>query len=167
MKIEGQLEKEDHVKAYRLNRWMISWDLGILYFSVLMIVRMVAEAWIRKSHGRESDGDLAIYGSLALVGLALYYLADRLWIPRKLREQADSDAPKEIEINTDGITTGTPDGKESVSWLRLHKYRVGKDMTLLYRYGGESLIFPDRWFTPLEKVEFEKYLRKEIGEPAR
>ena len=162
MKIEGQLGKGDYVKAYRLDRRTSGFYMPWMIFFNSYIVFMLCRFRLK------GEGGLFFVGFAVLAAcLLLSMIIDRRWIPRKLRQRPESEVPVEIEINADGITTGTPDGKESVSWLRLHKYRIGKDMTLLYRYGGESLIFPDRWFTPLEKVEFERYLLKEIGGPAR
>jgi len=160
MKIEGQLQREDHVKAFRLDRRKA--DGWFLILSIGYGLTILPRLW---SNG--ADRPLFYGMAAAWVCVPLCWIIERRWIPRKLRKRPEPDTPQEFEINADGIVIGGAEGTQPVSWLRLHKYKIGTDLVLLYRYGGENLIFPYRWFTPEQKDEFEGYLRKEIGDPAR
>jgi hypothetical protein len=161
MKITGQLDPEDHVKAYRVHRRMTPVDRAIVIFSALSVLNVLAQFWVR-------GVDRLLFGGIAAAACAaLSILVDRRWIPKKVRQQHESDTPREVEISADGIAIVTPKGTESQSWLRTAKYKIGKELVLLYGYDAKYLIFPNRWFTPDQKAEFDGYLRSELGEPAK
>jgi len=161
MKIDAQLQRDDHVKAYRVHRRMTSLDWTIVFFSTLFLLQCLAQFWIRGAQGS------VLWGIAGPACVVLSLIIDRRWLPKRLRQRPESDTPGEIEINADGIVIESSDGTVSQSWLRTAKYKTGKDLVLLYGYDSKYLIFPNRWFTPEQKEEFDGYLRTEKGEPAR
>ena len=166
MKIEGQLEIEDHVKARRIHQRMGL--VGAFFSCVLPILGILNSVWIMaRGDGMEKNKLMFILCLMVLVIYPFHWRIESRFFRRKLQKRKQQDGPQQIEISEDGITRETPEGKKPSSWLRVVKYKIGADMLLLYRSSTEYEIFPFRWFTPEAREEFEGYLRKEIGEPVR
>jgi len=162
MRIEAQLQPEDHVKAHRVHRRMS--PTARLVFIALPV------AWCLHALWRLWDMRQYVLFSYGMGGVALLTairLVYRFCVRRRLLKRHAADAPMSIGIGIEGIVLVTRHGSESLPWLRFSKYKCGKELVLLYRVEGDYLIFPDRWFSPVQKAEFTAYLRNELDEPAR
>lgn len=164
MKITGQLDIEDHVKARRVHLRMGFVNRLFVYLCPLLVI--LNSLWIMmRSGGYERNKLYVIAAVVILVIYPFQWQIESRLFRWKLMKRRQADDPLQIEISEDGMTRETPEGKQTLSWLRFVKYKLGKDEVLLYRSGMDYQILPFRWFTPEQRAEFEGYLRKEIGEP--
>lgn len=101
--------------------------------------------------------------------LAFFALSYGVWLPyssnkihkqlKRLRESFDAEITQEKFSTTSSAGTGT------MNWTDFHKYKVGKDMVLVYESDVSFHVFPKRWFSDDDYLTLLKTLKDALGKP--
>ncbi|MBW4652033.1 MAG: YcxB family protein [Kaiparowitsia implicata GSE-PSE-MK54-09C] len=101
-----------------------------------------------------------------LACLALFY---GVWVPylaKKIyKQQKTMQEPFELEPTAVKIIETSSRGISRLRWTDFHKYKLGKDIVLVYQSDPLFQIFPKRWFSEDEYREFRQILKGALGKP--
>ncbi|MGJ8655150.1 MAG: YcxB family protein [Akkermansiaceae bacterium] len=162
MRIHCQLESADYVSAQFLHlrpRPVFKW-LGILLFGLSVLV-IVYQVFFVFAVGRGSFPFIP-FGAIAY--LVLSYC---VWLPYKskklFKQQKALSVPSDVEITEDYFVSTSSLGSAKLVWADFHKYRIGKDLILVYQNDAIFHMFPKRWFTDGEYQELVEILQVNLG----
>lgn len=169
MKLQCKLEPSDYVRTLRLYlrpHPIVKWiGIFLLLFSFLVIG--LHQLVVPPSRSGVMLR-LAFFGSLACLAL-LYYALYYVWLPysaKKIyKQQRTMQEPFEVELNDVEIIETNSLGTSRLRWTDFHKYKLGRDMVLVYQSDPLFQIFPKRWFSEDEYRKFRQILKGALGEP--
>lgn len=103
-------------------------------------------------------------GLAGINGALLCVLFGYLWLlPRNARRNFELNktvhGPQALELTADRLRGTTSQASVDLPWTEFLKYKIGKKSILLYQAEGLYIIFPRRWFTDEQYVEFQVLLR--------
>jgi len=162
MKLCCQLEPDDYVRAQYLNlrpRSIMQW--------FALTAALVAFASSAASICFGPKPPLIAYAIVAtFIAILLLFL---VWPPSRIRktfrQQKLLQEPYECVIDENGLSSNSARGSLQLAWKDFHKYRVGKDLILVYQSDAIFHMFAKRWFAGSEYEEFLAILKKELGAP--
>ena len=167
MKIQCSLTADDYVNAQFLHmrpRPVIKFAGYIL--AILFAVVVIISVYRMLLHGNENIGSCTFFVIVCSLYLLMYF---RVLIPLRakkiFKQQKTLHDPFETEISIEGIATTHPRGNFKMAWKDFHKYKVGRDLILVYQSDAIFHMFPKRWFSDSEYAEFQQYLKEALGNP--
>lgn len=164
MKLRCKIEPSDYVRAQYLHlrpRPVIRW-LGILLVALSLLV--LCQQIFIPPEGTISALPFILFAVLAYLvivyGAWLPYRTKKIYKQQKtLQEAFDSELTEEEFIST------TSFGSTRLKWRDFYKYKVGKDMILVYQSDAIFHMFPRRWFPDGEYDRLIEILRSMLGDP--
>lgn len=164
MKLHCQIEVSDYVQAQYLHlrpRPLIKW-LGI--FLIVLFVLVTLQQIIIPQGGRIT----ILPYILIAVGFYLVIIYG-IWLPYRTKkiykQQKTLQEPFESEISSDEFISTNSLGTARLRWKDFHKYKVGKDMILVYQSDLMFHMFPRRWFCEGDYERFLEILNSALGKP--
>lgn len=164
MKLHCQIEPSDYVRAQYLNlrpRPLIKW-LVIILIAIFLLV------FLHELFTRPIDRITALpfIVSAILVYLVITY---GVWLPYRTKkiykQQKSLQEPYDAELSQDEFISSNSLGTARIKWADFHKYKVAKDMILVYQSDLIFHMFPRRWFNEGEYEKLLEILKLELGEP--
>jgi hypothetical protein len=163
MKLFCQIEAKDYVEAQFIHmrpRPVFKW-LGIA-----ILILSLAMGILTALSPREGA---AFFVPYILIALPAYFIFLRLILPIKAkkiyRQQRSLQAPFETEISGEGIQNSSEHGTSVLPWEDVHKYKIGKNLVLVYHSDVLFLMMPRRCFSGTQFHQFLDMLRNRVGEP--
>lgn len=164
MKIRASLTTQDYIKAQYVHlrpRPLIKW-CGVSLIGLALWVCFVQLFF--PPHGRITWRSFVMIGLLALLVILFWVV-----LPRTAKtifgQQKSLQVVREIEITPEGCTSSSAFGVVTMKWKDFHKYKVGRDLILVYHSDPLFQMFPKRWFSADEYTQFQEYLRANLGAP--
>lgn len=164
MKIRCQIEPADYVRAQYLHlrpRPLIKW-LGIFLVALFLLVSL-QQIFI------PADGKISALPFILLAVLAYLVITYGVWLPYRTKkiykQQKTLQEPYDSELTDDEFISTNSIGAARIKWRDFHKYKVGRDMILLYQSDLIFHMFPRRWFGEGEYDRFLAILKSSLGEP--
>jgi YcxB-like protein len=163
-----KLKPEDYIQAQYLHMRPSSWQkyLGIALLS-LWLVAVVASAFQSVSLNNMLGIFLpTLFFSLIYILILLVVLP---WNVRRIFSQQQTlRGEYETVISPEVIETTSKYGTTKIPLSDFHKYKVGKDLILLYQSQSLFHMFPRRFFVSEEDFKtFLSYLGANLGSPKR
>jgi len=164
MKIHCQITPEDYLRALYLHirpRPLLKW-LGIL--GALNVVWVNIQLML---HPHKNEDAWIYYWLLGVIVFIIWKYA--IALPKKTRriyrQQKMLQTPYEAEITEESYEGESHCGKGKMAWKDFHKYKTGKDIVIVYQSDALFNMFPKRWFSDEEFVEFQSILHRQLGKP--
>ena len=105
-----------------------------------------------------------ILGALGYFGLS--YLVVLPYRTRKIfRQQKTLQRPYDIRLSEEVLESVSEDGRVKMPWKNFHKYKMSKEMILVYQSDAIFHMFPKRWFAEEQFLEFQNILLRQLGKP--
>ena len=166
--LQCKLKPEDYIKAQYLHMRPSPWlkYLGIALLSFWLVI-LVALAFPSGSLISVFDAFTPILFFGLIYVLILFVILP--WNGRRIfSQQKTLQAEYEIVISPEMIETTSDHGTMRMRLSDFHKYKVGKDLILLYQSQALFHMFPRRFFTSEEDFRtFLSYLEANLGSPKR
>jgi hypothetical protein len=161
MKLRAALTPQDYVNAQYLSmrpRPFFKW-CGI-FLIALTVLMCVVSLFIFPLHW--SAFFIALVGVYLMVCYAflLPHHARKIFNQQKTLQQ-----PYDMEITAEGVSSSGSHGSINMEWKDFHKYKMGKDLILVYQSDVLFHMFPKRWFSDDEFAQLQNYLHENLGEP--
>jgi hypothetical protein len=164
MKIQCQIEPSDYVQAQYLHfRLRPLTKLLLVVLSVLLVVVSLHQIIILQ--------DIKITGfSIILLAVGVYYaIVFGAWLPYRTKkiywQQKALQEPFVAEISSDEFVSTNSIGTARLRWKDFHKYKVGKNLILVYQSDAIFHMFPRRWFGEGEYETLLEILKSSLGPP--
>lgn len=161
MKIKCQITPDDYVQSQFLHmrpRPVLKW-LGILM--ILAILLACIYQIVSHPEGYRS------WATIVLVMSAYLFAIFKWRVPARARknfwQQKMLQEPYEAIITDEMFEAVSNFGTSRIPWTEFHKYKVGKDMILVYQSDRLYHMFMKRWFTDEEFTSFQGILRDQLG----
>ncbi len=104
---------------------------------------------------------IALGGYLGIVyGVWLPYRTKKIY-----KQQKTLQEPYDAEITKDELISTSSRGRATIRWTDFHKYKVGKDLLLVYQSDAIFHMFPRRWFHEGEYEALLEILKSTLGKP--
>jgi len=164
MKLHCQITPEDYIRAQFLHlrpRPVIKW-VGLLIVVAALALGIQQLAF--PPSGTITWAPFAILGGLAYFA-AIYGILLPLKTRKIYRQQKTLQEPYESEVTDEVYATVSVLGTTSMPWKEFHKYKMNKDMLLVYQSDVIYHMFPKRWFTEDQFTEFKAILQRQLGQP--
>jgi YcxB-like protein len=165
--LQCKLTPEDYIKALYLNMrpspWLKYVGIAALAFCLVMLVSAAF------SSNRYIGGFRTF---VPMLGIGLFYVFILFYsIPRNARRIFSQQKTLQVEYKTvispEVIETTSENGSMRMNLSDFHKYKVSKDLVLLYQSQAIFHMFPRRFFATEEDFElFISYLEDHLGSPA-
>lgn len=134
----------------------------VLYFLIIAFI-LVGGVILLLEPGRTS-GAIILLLVPAYVGWRLLF-GIPLRARKIFRQSKLAREPFTLEIDAESVRFVASYGDSTLKWTDFHKYKVGKDLILLYQNDAFFHTFPRRWFTPEQFQEVLGFLKHALGEP--
>lgn len=166
--LQCKLKPEDYIKAQYLHMQPSPWlkYLGITLLSLCLVVLVAS--------GPSSVSLTTTFSAFApifLLGLLYAFILFAV-IPWKVRrifaQQKTLHVEYQTAISPEMIESTSENGNMRMRLSDFHKYKVGKDLILLYHSQALFHMFPRRFFASEEDFKtFLSYLEANLGSPKR
>ena len=164
MKVTCQLEPSDYLAAQFVHirpRPVFKWlTIGLILLAILIGLSQIMRGF---SEGIKAS-DFIIFG-----GLAYLLLTYGAWLPYRskkiFKQQKTLHEPYDVEITEDYFASTSSLGFSKISWSDFYKYRVGKDLILVYQSEVMFHMFPKRWFLETDYQKLTEILQGALGDP--
>ena len=167
-----KLKPEDYIKAQYLHIRPSPWlkYLGIALLS-LWLVFLVASVFPLGS-STSAFGAVTHILSFGLIYALIIYITFRVILPWNVRRIFSQQKTLQVEYETvlspEMFETTSENGTMRMRLSDFHKYKVGKDLILLYQSQALFHMFPRRFFASEEDFKtFLSYLEANLGNPKR
>ena len=164
MKLHCQITPEDYIRAQFLHlrpRPVIKW-VGLLI--VVAALALGIQQLIFPPSGAITWTPFAILGGLAYFAI-MYCVLLPLKTRKIFKQQQTLQIPYESELTDDAFASVSVHGNATMPWSVFHKYKLNKNIILLYQSDAIYHMFPKRWFTENEFTEFRAILQRHLGQP--
>jgi hypothetical protein len=164
--LQCKLKPEDYIKAQYLHMRPSPW---LKYFGIallsLWLVFFIALASRSLTTAVDAFIPILFFG----VTYALIIFAIIPWNVRRIfSQQKTLQAEYETVISPETIEATSEYGKTTIRLSDFYKYKIGKDIILLYQSQALFHIFPRRFFVSEEDFKtFLSYLETNLGSPKR
>lgn len=154
MKISGQLDWKDYLKAQRLHMRPSRAARAALYVAMVVVIGALAYGFGAMAAGAGAEIwswllPLVIIGGLTV----LYYYVLLPWNVRRIfSQQKELSVPLEHEITDSALVSSSQYGSGVRPWADFHKWKEDKDVLLLYMSDVMFVLIPKRFCTA-EQVE--------------
>ncbi len=162
MKLRCQIEPSDYVRAQYLHirpKPPFQW-IGIPL--VLLLVLVGLQQVFLPRDGKITAIPFAIFGVLAYFALSY-----GIWLPYRTKkiykQQKTLQEPYEAELTEEEFVSTNSFGTARIKWADFHKYKVGKDIVLVYQSDLIFHLFPKRWFSDDDFRKLLQILQNSLG----
>lgn len=166
MTIHCQLEPRDYVQSQFLHaRPRLEFAVvGVFLVAVGLLTCLYQ--WLAPGDGSDWWVPCVILGSIG--GVAVLYGLVMPWRARRIfRQQKSLHSPWECDLSEETCESRSAHGHARVPWTEFHRYKMGRDMVLVYHSDVLFSVFPRRWFTEAQFDEFLRILEHQLGKPQR
>lgn len=164
MKLHCQITPEDYIRAQFLHlrpRPVIKW-VGLLI--VVGALALGVQQLIFPPSGAITWEPFAILGALAYFAV-IYGVLLPLKARKIFKQQKTLQVPYESELTDEAYAAVSVHGTATIAWKEFHKYKMNKDTILVYQSDAIYHMFPKRWFTEEQFIEFKSILQTQLGQP--
>jgi YcxB-like protein len=166
--LQGTLKPEDYIKAHYLNMqpnpWLIYFGIAFLSFCLVICVALTPVS-------------VPLTTTLFMVFTPIFFLVISyvftlllvMWNVRRIfAQQKTLQVEYQTVISPEMIESTSENGTMRMRLSDFYKYKVGKDLILLYQSQAIFHIFPRRFFASDEDFNtFLSYLEANLGSPKR
>lgn len=154
MKISGQLEWQDYLKAQYLHMRPSRLGLGLMIgVLALFVLSLISLGILAALGGQGVQAWLFLLPVVFLAGVGFYIYVMLPWNVRRIfAQQKELAAPFEHEITETALNSTSQYGNSVRPWSSFHKWKENQDLLLLYLSDIVFVIIPKHFCTP-EQIE--------------
>ncbi len=157
----ARLTSQDYLKAQYLHlrpRPLIKW-VG-LFLIVLALGLALRGLFFSGENGSWSPH--IILGGLGYFGI-MYLIILPCRTRKIFRQQKTLQISYDIQLSEEALESVSAEGRVRMQWKNFHKYKIGQGMILVYQADALYHMFPKRWFSEEQFLEFQNILRRQLG----